>query len=34
VFIIYGKNEGNKAFGRHRCGWEDNIGVGIKEINQ
>jgi hypothetical protein len=34
VNIIYGKNEGKKAFGATRCGWEDNIEVGIKGISQ
>jgi hypothetical protein len=34
MFIINGKNEGKKAFGRHRCGWEDNIEVSIKGISQ
>jgi hypothetical protein len=34
VNAIYGKNDGKKALGRHRRGWEDNIKVDIKGISQ
>jgi hypothetical protein len=31
--ILVGKPEEKKPFGRPRCRWEDDIKMGLKEIN-
>jgi hypothetical protein len=30
--ILVGKSEGNVALGRPRCIWQDNIKMGLKEV--
>jgi hypothetical protein len=29
---LYEKSEGKRQIGRHRCRWEDNIRMGLREI--
>jgi hypothetical protein len=29
--ILVGNPEGKRPFGRHRCRWEDNIEMGLRE---
>jgi hypothetical protein len=31
--ILVGKAEGRRPLGRHRCRWEDNIRLSLKEIS-
>jgi hypothetical protein len=30
--ILLGKTEGNRSLGRHRCKWEDNIKMDLREV--
>ena len=30
--VLVGKPEGKRAFGRHRCRWEDNIQMDLQEV--
>jgi len=30
--VLVGKPEGKSALGRPRCGWEDNIKMGLQEV--
>jgi hypothetical protein len=30
--ILFGKPEGNRPLGRHKCRWKDNIKIYLKEI--
>jgi hypothetical protein len=31
-WILVGKQEGKRPLGRHRCRWEDNIKINLREI--
>jgi hypothetical protein len=32
--ILVGKPEGKRPLGRHRCRWEDNIRMGLRETER
>jgi len=30
--VLVGRSEGKRPVGRHRCRWEDNINIDLREI--